>query len=271
MRSPDGGLAAMAYAPCKVDIPVRGNPVKIEVKTDYPFRDTVEIEVTVAAPLTFPLYLRTPAWTNEVEVTAPGLELGAVRAPASLPATTIKTKEEGGFLKLRGRWAGTRTVLLRLPMAVRLYNGYQDAVAVTRGPLVYALKIGSQWKKVKDNARFADWEVYPTTPWNYALEMDRDHPDRSVSFEERPLGTSPFSPEGAPVIAHVKGRRYDPWKLKGAAAPPPQSPVSSAAAIEDLTLIPYGCTDLRMHRVPTLGKHGRRCPDLTCRLEQCES
>ena len=78
-------------------------------------------------------------------------------------------------------------------MAVRLYHGFNDAVAIVRGPLVYALKIGAEWKKVKDNPQFADWEVYPTTPWNYALAIDRDHPDQSVTFEERPLG-SPRSP-----------------------------------------------------------------------------
>ena len=60
-----------------------------------------------------------------------------------------------------------------LPMPVRLYHGFNDSVAIERGPLVYALKIGAEWKKVKDNSQFADWEVYPTTPWNYALDIDR--------------------------------------------------------------------------------------------------
>ena len=66
--------------------------------------------------------------------------------------------------------------------AVRLYHGFNDSVAIERGPLVYALKIGAEWKKVKDNPQFADWEVYPTTPWNYALEIDREHPERSVDL-----------------------------------------------------------------------------------------
>ena len=40
MKTPDGGLAVVAYAPCVVETKIQGKPVKLEVKTDYPFRDT---------------------------------------------------------------------------------------------------------------------------------------------------------------------------------------------------------------------------------------
>ena len=107
----------------------------------------------------------------------------------------------------------------------------------------------------KDNPQFADWEVFPMTPWNYALQIDREHPERSATFDQRPMGSSSFTSEAAPVIARVKGRRLADWKIdKGAAAPPPSSPVKSAAPLEELTLIPYGCTDLRITEFPTLAR-----------------
>jgi len=69
------------------------------------------------------------------------------------------------------------------------------------------------------------------------------------------MGSSPFTSEAAPVIARVKGRRLADWKIaKGAAAPPPSSPVKSTAPLEELTLIPYGCTDLRITEFPTLAR-----------------
>jgi hypothetical protein len=59
--------------------------------------------------------------------------------------------------------------------------------------------------------------------------------------------------QAIPVIARVKGRRLPDWKIaKGAADPPPLSPVTSAAQVEQLTLIPYGWTDLRITEFPTL-------------------
>ncbi len=85
------------------------------------------------------------------------------------------------------------------------------------------------------------------------LRLTATHPARSVTFEERPVGSSPFSVEGAPVVARVKGRRLPGWTIeKGAAAPPPRSPVTSDAPFEELTLIPYGCTDLRITEFPTV-------------------
>jgi uncharacterized protein len=43
------------------------------------------------------------------------------------------------------------------------------------------------------------------------------------------------------------------WKLeRNAAAPPPPSPVETSEPLEDLTLVPYGCTSLRITEFPTV-------------------
>jgi hypothetical protein len=201
-----------------------------------------------------PLRLRIPAWAEGAEIKGLNLDYTVTDAAMlRMDSAVVAAKGRAEYFGITAKLQGTRTISLRLPMPVRLYHGFNDAVAIERGPLVYALKIGAEWKKVKDNAQFADWEVYSTTPWNYALELDRAHPARSVSFEERPVGSCPFSVEGAPMAARVKGRRLPGWTIeKGAAAPPPRSPVKSVAGVEELTLIPYGCTDLRITEFPTL-------------------
>ncbi len=47
MKTPDGGLAVVAYAPCVVETKIQGKPVKLVVETAYPFRDEIAIKVTV--------------------------------------------------------------------------------------------------------------------------------------------------------------------------------------------------------------------------------
>ena len=99
----------------------------------------------------------------------------------------------------------------------------------------------------------ADWEIYPKSAWNYALQIDESHPEESIEFSSRPVGDCPFSPDGAPIMAKVKGRRIPEWKIEhNAAGPLPESPVSSSEPMEDLVLNPYGCTNLRVTEFPTL-------------------
>src|SRR5262245_10098911 len=81
MATPDGGLAATAYAPNEVNTTVRGTggsggvPVKIVESTGYPFKEEITFTVTPAKEVAFPLLLRIPAWvTSDVAITINGVK-----------------------------------------------------------------------------------------------------------------------------------------------------------------------------------------------------
>jgi len=238
MATVDGGLAAVAYGPSEVSTQVAdGVFVRIAETTDYPFRETVNLEVKTLRPVKFPLVLRIPSWAAGATVTVNGAALVGV--------------ESGSFHRVDREWKTGDLVELHFPMHVVNSTWYNNSMAVERGPLVFSLKIGESWSRLRQSGPATDWEVYPTTPWNYALVVDPKNAAPSFTVTELPVGDQPFSLEGVPVEIAVKARRLPAWQIEDdSAGPLPVSPVTSKQPVETISLVPYGAAKLRITAFP---------------------
>ena len=239
----EDGLVAAAYAPCEVRAIVRGTEVHVEEDTDYPFRGIVRLTVNPASPLSFPLQLRIPAWADGATVSVNG-------RPAPTPAP-------GSFARIDRTWNPGDRVEISFPMSPRVSRWFNNSVAVERGPLVFSYGIGETWVKLRQRGMTADWQVFPTDSWNYALHVDAEAPANGAVVKEEDIGEVPFGRDHSPVKIIVKARKVDDWRAEdGVANPVPSSPVATNQPEETITLIPYAAAKLRITAFPEAASQG---------------
>lgn len=233
-------LAVAAYAPCAVTTEVDGKPITIVEETDYPFEDTVSMTFETDETTEFALSLRIPNWVDGAEIELPEGE-----------TRSIDTASD--YYTIDRPWSDGDTVDITFSIPLRIERRYRGAVALHRGPLVFALPVETDWKQIGGEPPHADWEVHPDASWNYGLEIDADEPVSSLSVEFTDVGKRPFSPEEAPITLEVTGRLVPDWGLDdeyGWAEPLPNSVVDPDTPRDQFSLIPYGCTNLRVTEFP---------------------
>ncbi len=236
LASADGGLAAMAYGPSVARVTLGGVPVEVEQATAYPFEDDVRVVVRPERPVAFPLHLRVPSWAEGASVRVNGAP-----RPNAAPGTVVR---------LARTWRAGDVVELRLPARLRTSTWHKHFAGVERGSLVFALPVGEDWRRVDEVGGVPTSEVHPTTPWNYALAADAPmRLERAGAVAARP-----WTAGAAPLRVTARGRRIPGWTRYDAIdGTLPVSPAATSAPEEAITLVPYGCTVLRMSEFPVVG------------------
>lgn len=253
--SDDKGLAAMFYSPCEVTAEVAdGQKVTITEGGNYPFEETVTFDISIpdkkVKSVVFPLHLRIPGWCKEATITINGKPEG--------------TYSQGTTAVVCRSWKSGDHIELTLPMNIEISRWHEASATVERGPLVYSLKIEENWNKVElpndEKVRYGDsyWEVHPGSAWNYGLpSKSLRAKEESFKVVKNNVAGYPWNIQNAPLEIHAKGVKIPTWTLYNEMAGP--LPVSGqlpggAGEEEEIVLVPYGCTTLRITEFPVVTK-----------------
>ncbi|MGQ8338611.1 beta-L-arabinofuranosidase domain-containing protein [Sunxiuqinia sp. A32] len=244
--SANNGLAALVYSSSEVTAKVgNGSTVTFVEETNYPFTNNVSFTYSGSDNVSFPFHLRIPAWCEQAIIKVNGVD---------------SSKENGNQIVVVNRqWKKGDVLELILPMKTTKSRWCDFSVAIERGPLVYALKVEETWKYVSNDDKYRNfYEVYPASKWNYSL-IENDLEDLDDNFQFASVEGNmqyPWNIENAPVMIKARGVVTDGWqKIKGQALDLPWSPKdlkTNDYDIDEIILIPYGCTTLRITEFPTV-------------------
>lgn len=261
LATPDNGIAIAMYGPCTANVIVaNGKEVKIIEETNYPFEESVKFTVQTSGKVTFPLYLRIPAWTDN-----PSIRVNGIKLQASL--------EEGKYARIEREWQNGDEVVFDIPMKLTqsVWQANQDSRSINYGPLTFSLKIkenyekvssietaigDSKWQKNADPEKWPTYEIYPASDWNFALELDESLPleeNFEVVKTNWPADDYPFTPESSPIHIKAKGKKVTGWVIDQYGLTgelPIKEEIKFEGQSEKITLIPMGAARLRISAFP---------------------
>ena len=253
LATADNGLCASLYSASSVRAKVaNGSQVIIDETTDYPFSDTITLNITANEPIKFPLYMRIPGWCDKPEIKVNGKTVKLNAGPSS-------------YAIISAIWKTGDTVVLKLPMklGVRTWAKNKNSVSVDYGPLTFSLAIKEQWNPIKGPDKWSGFEVLPLSAWNYGLDLkslDAGKLSKTIKVIRKPgiIADQPFTPETAPISLQIKARKIANWQDDGdgVVSVLQQSPAKSDAPLETVTLLPMGSQRLRITTFPTVSTTG---------------
>lgn len=236
MRHADG-VALPVYAPCTAVIDVRNTRVHILEETDYPFDGEIHLKIEKIEndvnELEFSLRLRLPSWAETYSLLYNETQ------------TEVETLD--GYLVLKKTFSAGDRIKLSLPLKLRLVPE-AAGVTVHYGALLLALPVAAEPRVLRGTPPFADYAFLPREEWRYGLS---EAALAEATISRREPGEMPFDTDTPPLCVLLPLVPAPQWRRKQNSAGGVPEPYTAARAdCIPKTLIPYGCTQLRIAQFP---------------------
>jgi DUF1680 family protein len=238
----DNGIISTVFAPSKVITKINGIEVSIELQTEYPFKNTLKYIIKTQKEIDFDFSIRIPSWAKS----------------AFVNGEAISKKE---FYTISKRWSNTNEFSVSFTAEPVLKNRPNRMKTLTYGAFVMALPITAEWKMheyVKDNVErkfpYCDYELLPKSEWNCAFTSEH------FEVTENEVSDIPFSQSNPPLqiktaMTQINWGYEDGYNSVCRKTPKSRVPKSPK---EEVCLLPYGCTKLRMTEMPLVKQENKR-------------
>lgn len=248
-RTKDNGLAALVFGPNELTAKVGQNNTEIVIteNTNYPFEDVINFHFSTKNDVAFVFQVRIPSWCKKAVIKINGQD--------------YSTEKGGNIIKIDRTWKNDDKLSLQLPMEITTSIWGRNTRAIERGPLVYALKLGEKWEKSNDPSEGDYFCVHPKGDWNYGLlENAIKYPEKNITVKQtKPdYNTFVWNLAHAPVELTASAKKIQGWTLCNDVASTPVTDRNGlfrgkvSETIETITLIPYGCTKVRIIAFPVV-------------------
>ncbi|MEO1009675.1 MAG: beta-L-arabinofuranosidase domain-containing protein [Bacteroidota bacterium] len=251
-KSKDNGLVAALYGPSVISTKVGKDNREVTIKeiTGYPFSERITFEISMDHDeANFPFSMRIPQWAQVAKVTINGAEI-----EGEVPA--------GTFFRLERSFKSGDIIELELPMEIRTSTWPNNGLAVERGPLVFSLTLSAKKDTIANYERstesFPAYTMVPTTEWRYGLR------NGNLDFElvQNENKGYPWDRSNSPLKIKVKGFKAKGWDLHTYFDERVDKEITTTPSFPDkidledtpneLELVPYGATTLRLTVFPTM-------------------
>ncbi len=233
MAAEDGVLSAVAL-PSELKTEWKGTPVTVTLETDYPFRNSMRYRVIASKKTDFALSVRIPSFAKHLTVNG-------------------KPRAKRDILKFSGFGAGETLMEIFFEAEPHL-TARPHAMSVLRyGSLVFSLPVRAEVRRVeyeRDGVErkypYCDYDYKGVSDWNVAFA------GKNFRVTEHPMGEIPFSESNPPLTVEAPLCHIGWGYAEGLETVPARVPMSRRQSDEAKlrTLIPYGCTMLRMTELP---------------------